>query len=176
MEKSTFSTQRRLVVNGKEINLDRTEELPEPLQKLLADKNENGITDFVEKISAPNADPKELLKEMSSFIGSSKQEFSFSEVKSQHWDLKTEDIPQELKEKLSSLSPAFFEQETGKPMLFEPADGDNFLAQKSNVESPGASSTSRGVQSLLLLLGAALLVILFLLAMQFGYVPKLLGV
>ena len=113
---------------------------------------------------------------MSSFIGSSKQEFSFSEVKSQHWDLKTEDIPQELKEKLSSLSPAFFEQETGKPMLFEPTDEDNFLAQKSNVESPGASSTSRGVQSLLLLLGAALLVILFLLAMQFGYVPKLLGV
>lgn len=174
MNHSTSHTHRKLVVNGKEINLDRIEDLPPHLQKLLADKDKNGVPDFIENIFSSQTDSKALLKEVSDLSTELPHEISFREVKSHHWDGKIEDIPEELKAKLSSSSSTFFEIAKQDVLPDKVTDADNFSCGNRELDNMQLSKKSFNRQSWLL--GLALVVILFLLAMQFGYLPKFFGV
>lgn len=174
MEDSTSQTHRKLVVNGKEVNLDRIEDLPPHLQKLLADKDKNGVPDFIENVFSSQTDAKALLKQVSDLSTEFPQEISFREVKSQHWNGKMEDLPEELKQKLSSSSPSFFEVSKDQALSGTVADADNFFCGNRELDNIQVAKKPFPLQSWLL--GLACVVILFLLAIQFGYLPKFFGV
>ena len=87
---------------------------------------------------------------------------------------KIEDIPEELKAKLSSSSSTFFEIAKQDVLPDKVTDADNLSCGNRELDNMQLSKKSFNRQSWLL--GLALVVILFLLAMQFGYLPKFFGV
>lgn len=168
MEKPENNRRRRLVVDGKEIDFDRVEDLPDDVRQFLSDADGNGLPDFIEKAFSPDLKPKELLEDLAPFLKGSKREISWSQTSSRSWDLKDEDIPDHLREKIRSMTGELRDGPEIQDRRVPPATTVRLPEAYKHFDSPDNRGSKKGwVQSVIIVL--LLIAVAVLLAMQFGY-------